>query len=319
MTSRRDFLAAALTAAAVGSLGKDAHASGVPQDKTPEVPPGGPTLRVAFLTDTHLRAPDDVDEPDEPDSSTRVLKAFEAVRAAAPHLIVYGGDNVFAVDNDNSLESAKAQFENWRRITTEHAGGIDSLSVIGNHDIWTGNAAASHPKGGKAYALEAFAMPGRYYSRDVFGWRFCMLDTFHDDGCHIDEEQFAWLRERVVSHPGPVCLVHHAPVVTLGQFLEQREPGLHGGYNAPRGWVIGNAADVLRFVADHKNVRLSLCGHMHQVEDLDYLGCRWIDGGAVSGAWWGGAYLEHFPCNFLLLDLKATGEVTMRSLRYENQ
>lgn len=278
----------------------------------------GTVLRLAFMTDTHLRSPDDASYPDDNRSTQRVPAAFASALAAGVDLIVYGGDNVFAVDYGNPVASAEAQFEHWRSLTRALSRGKSSVSVIGNHDIWTGSAAQADARGGKGYALQAFGMPSRYYSHDVAGWRFCMLDTFHADGCHVDEEQMAWLAGEVDGFDGPVCIVHHAPIVTLGQFLEQRAPGIHGGYTAPRGWVVGNAADLVRFVGARDNVRLSLCGHMHQVEDIDYLGCRWVDGGAVSGAWWGGSYLDHFPPNLLIIDLDARGGSAIRDIRYES-
>lgn len=272
--------------------------------------------RIAFMTDAHLRALDDADYPDDNKGNERIRKAFEAVRNAGVQLVVFGGDNVFAVDYGNSVDSATKQFENWK-ATIAREVGVPTLSVIGNHDIWSGEHAQGHAKGGKSYAIEAFGMPSRYYHHDAAGWRFCMLDTYHADGCHLDDEQMAWLEQAVDGFDGPVCLVSHAPIVTVGQFLEHRDSGIHGGYSAPRGWVIGNAADVLRFVAKRSNIRLALSGHMHQVSTLDYVGCRFIDGGAVSGAWWGGAYLDHFPANLIVVDLDADGGATARNIEYE--
>lgn len=271
---------------------------------------------MAFLTDTHLRATNDAAYPDDHDGNGRVKRAFEAVRRANVDLVVFGGDNVFAVDYGNTVGSATKQFENWA-ATVRREVALPTLSVIGNHDIWNGAHADGHELGGKRYALKAFSMPGRYYQHDAGGWRFCMLDTYHADGCHIDDEQLAWLEGAVAGFDGPVCLVSHAPIVTVGQFLEQRESGNHGGYTAPRGWVIGNAADLVRFIGGRPKIRLALSGHMHQVSTIDYVGCRFVDGGAVSGAWWGGAYLEHFPANVMLLDLGADGGVSATSVRYE--
>ena len=274
------------------------------------------SLRIAFMTDAHLRAPGDEAYPDDHKGNERIGAAFKAVRDAGVGLVIFGGDNVFAVDYGNTADSATKQFENWK-ATIAREVRAPTLSVIGNHDIWSGEHADAHAKGGKTYAIEAFGMPLRYYHHDAAGWRFCMLDTYHPDGCHLDDEQMAWLERVVDDFDGPVCLVSHAPIVTVGQFLEQRDPGIHGGYNAPRGWVVGNAADVVRFIARRSNVRLALSGHMHQVSVLDYVGCRFVDGGAVSGAWWAGAYLDHFPANLIIADLDPQGSVAARSVEYE--
>lgn len=270
-------------------------------------------LRIAFLTDAHLRAPSD----DRDRGNERVVKAFDLTREQNPDLVIFGGDNVFAVDYGNTVLSAVSQFENWRRMIARHVTA-PHISVIGNHDIWTGEHAEQNDLGGKKYALEVFGMPNRYFAHDQGGWRFLMLDTFHTDGCYIDDEQIAWMTEQIDSSPGPVALVSHASIINICFYLETKEPGRHPGFNSPSGWVIGNAQDIIRLLARRPKVRLALSGHMHQVEEVDYLGMKYICGGAVSGAWWGGTYLEFFPANVMFLDLGKDGSVRMTNVNYES-
>jgi 3',5'-cyclic-AMP phosphodiesterase len=40
----------------------------------------------------------------------------------------------------------------------------------------------------------------------------------------------------------------------------------------------------------HPNVKLCLSGHTHLVDRLDYTGVSYFCNGAVSGAWWKGAW-----------------------------
>jgi 3',5'-cyclic AMP phosphodiesterase CpdA len=268
--------------------------------------------RIAFLTDTHLREPG----KDEGSSNTRVLKAFAAARAAKPDLTIFGGDNVFAVDYGNAAESAVAQFENWREKVKAHVPGAH-LSCIGNHDIWKGDAAKAHAKGGKAYALDVFGMPSRYFRRDLGKWRFLVLDTFHDDGCYLDDEQLNWMEREMASATGPVALVSHAPIVNVGQILEEKKRGRVEAYSMPAGWIIGNAGDVVRMLGRSGKVKLALSGHMHQVERIDLVGTSFVCGGAVSGAWWDGAYLEFFPPNLMVFDLADDGTFSMHNVNYE--
>lgn len=269
-------------------------------------------FRIAFLTDAHLKAPAD----DEHNGNDRAKKAFAAARDAKPDLVIFGGDNVMAVDGGVSTDAATAQMENWREVLKREVTA-PFAHVIGNHDIWYGPDATAHPKGGKQYALDAFAMPNRYYHVDAGAWRFLMLDSFHDDGCYIDDEQMDWLKAQIASAPGPVAVVSHASVVNSGHILESTAPGRVAGYNSPAGWVLGNAADVVRLFARSGKVKLALSGHMHQVDRIDLVGTSYICGGAVSGAWWGGDYLEFFPCNLLQLDLDDTGVVAWTNIEYE--
>ena len=65
-----------------------------------------------------------------------------------------------------------------------------SLSVIGNHDIFWKDSHASPAGDPKRRAMIAYGMPSRYYSHQAGGWKFLLLDTFHADGCRIDDSQF---------------------------------------------------------------------------------------------------------------------------------
>src|SRR5205823_5292807 len=140
----------------------------------------------------------------------RIRRAFDKANAFKPAAYVFGGDNVFAVDQGNSPENAKAQFESWQKVVEEKVS-VPHHSVIGNHDIWGGATP-------KAMAIEAYQMPHRYYTWKMREWKFIMLDVFGGDG-KIDEksEQGKWLAEEL-SKPEdkePVCVVTHAPVMGL--------------------------------------------------------------------------------------------------------
>ena len=67
------------------------------------------SLRVAFLTDSHL--------PVSPGENQRISKMLDQVLGQhdKPDLVVFGGDNVMAVDGDetkSTSDSAQDQFDN---------------------------------------------------------------------------------------------------------------------------------------------------------------------------------------------------------------
>jgi 3',5'-cyclic AMP phosphodiesterase CpdA len=63
------------------------------------------------------------------------------------------------------------------------------------------------------------------------------------------------------------------------------------------------------------NVKLCLSGHMHQVDEVDYMGMKFCCNGAVSGNWWKGAYME-CPEGYAVIDLHADGRVENRYVTY---
>ena len=146
-------------------------------------------LRVAFLTDSHL--------PVSPGENSRMSRMLDRVlgQPDKPELVVFGGDNVMAVDEDEkpiTVASAQAQFDNWAARVMDRLN-CPSLSVIGNHDIFWKEKDSSPAGDPKRRAMKTYRMPDRYYSRQVGGWKFLLLDTFHADGCKIDDPQFRWL------------------------------------------------------------------------------------------------------------------------------
>ena len=65
----------------------------------------------------------------------------------------------------------------------------------------------------------------------------------------------------------------------------------------------------------HPNVNVCLSGHLHLVDDLTYLGVRYLCNGAVCGGWWKGAYQEFGPA-YALLDFYDDGSVENQLVAY---
>ncbi len=262
---------------------------------TPDAPAASRTLRVAFLTDCHL--------PEPPGQNARMAKVLDRVQNQPdpPDLLIFGGDNVMAVDG-STPDAAAIQFANWSEQVQAHLAR-PALSVIGNHDIVWKAAPAADPK---AAAIATYKMPARYHQHQAGGWTFLLLDTYHADGCRIDDEQLAWLEQRLADGDGPVALVSHAPILTVTSFFEPKTLA-NGKYTVPVGWMV---ADVIRlrdlFLA-HPRVKLALSGHMHQVDRVDFRGVTYLCGGAVSGNWWDPTPYLGFGPVYVMLDLFADG------------
>jgi len=212
-----------------------------------------------------------------------------------------------AVDEEeekNTVAAAQAQFDNFVTKVMERLK-CPSLSVIGNHDIFWKDSQVSPAGDPKRRAMTAYRMPNRYYSHQAGGWKFLLLDTFHADGCRIDDSQFQWLERELHSATGPIALVSHAPILTVTGLLESKVES-KGKYIMPDGWMVGDVEKLKDLFLRRPHVKLALSGHMHQVDRVDYQGVSYICGGAVSGNWWKDKYLGFGPA-YVMLDLFADG------------
>lgn len=248
------------------------------------------------MTDAHVTGPE---------RANQMERAFAAALKERPDLYIYGGDNVMNVDANHTWESATKQFGAWKQVVEAYSKR-PGHHVIGNHDIWWfKDEAPDNSLRDKGYALKTFGMSNRYEAIEAGGWRFLMLDVFHADGCRVDPEQMEWLLREVKGTSKPVCLVSHAPIFSVSHF-EELGPPKNGSWAVPTSWQVGNAVELTRALRDASNVKLALSGHMHHIDRCDYHGITYVCGGAVSGAWWGGAY-HGFPPAVVMLELGPDG------------
>ncbi|HEX7260186.1 MAG TPA: metallophosphoesterase [Luteolibacter sp.] len=298
-TTRRHFL----TTSASGLTGILATGSGTADAAESPSQKHSQALRICFLTDAHLPNANDVARltNDQFHHQERVRAAFDHANTFKPDSFVFGGDNVFAVDQANDgghLEvNARAQFNNWKAVVREKVK-VPHHSVIGNHDLWL-----AHPPGidAKTLAIESFEMPSRFYSWKMKGWKFIMLDVFGISGSPLDKEQWDWLQKEL-AEVMPTCVVTHAPILSLtGQLVG-------GTLGASKQWR------ELFFTRPH--VKLALSGHNHMVDCCRMDQVTYICGGAVCGGWWEGAY-QHFAPVFTVLDLHPDGTFKHKFIEYD--
>lgn len=249
------------------------------------------SLRIAYLTDIHV-------EPGlRPEAGfARALEAVAALPDPAD-LLVNGGDAVFtALTRD--AHDVEAQFRTFRRIL-DAGPRLPVMHCIGNHDVWgwglgDAGAAASDPRYGKGWALDALGLESPHYRVDRGGWRFVVLDSTHpgasfDYQARLDDAQFEWLEGVLASTPAttPVCLVSHIPLVSVaarhwfGAEPSGVEPSVIEEVLAHR-----DSGRIVELLEGHPNVKLALSGHLHMEERLEFRGLTYLNVGAVSGNWW---------------------------------
>lgn len=298
---RRSFLHSLLGGLGLGVAARSAAAE-------PAASPAGTgpsPFRVAFLTDTHLPQ----GKPEVATSTAALIRSIQS-RPAAPDLFLFGGDNVMAVDGDQSDEQADEQFRLWRETVMDSLR-TPVLSVIGNHDIRWKDRDSAQPEAyrEKARAVSTYRMPARHYRADHGGWSFFLLDTFQYSGCELDEAQWTWFEKELAAGTGPACVVTHAPLFSATHFLE---PEIAKGYayHVPAGWSPRGLSRFRKLFQEHPRVKLCLSGHMHTCDRVDVDNVTYVCGGAVSGNWWKGGDYRGFRPLWIELTLSPDGTWT---------
>lgn len=316
--SRREALGALTLAGAALAL-NPRTALGQPAT-APAPAPRRRVLRLAHLTDTHI-------QPERKgDQGLAACLRHVMAQDPKPDLILAGGDQVMDAFEHDSTRSGQL-FDLWNRI---RADGTDLpiLHAIGNHDIWGWNkrkskATGDEPRWGKAWAVESFALPARYYSTDRAGWHFIVLDSVHTDPAdasgyigQLDDEQHAWLIQDLARTPRetPVLVLSHIPIVTSTVLFDHQDD-VAIKREIPAGLMHTDAKRLVKLFRKHGNVRLALSGHIHLVDRVDLHGTSYLCNGAVSGAWWKGLN-DDCAEGYALVDLFDDGSFESRYLAY---
>lgn len=276
-------------------------------------------LRAAHLTDIHV-------QPE--------LGAADGMRAALRHAqsltdpvdcILFGGDcigDALAADRARTLE----QWAIWDEVLDSELK-LPAYQCLGNHDIFGWKYrnrpdVEKDPFFGKAGALARLGLDSAYYSFDLCGWHFVVLDSMVETGDEhryagkIDEAQFSWLESDLARTPSgtPVCVLSHIPILSAAAFLDG-DLATSGNWRVPGAWMHLDAARLKNLFRRHPNVKVCLSGHLHLVDDVNYLGVRYLCNGAVCGAWWKGPYQEFAPA-YATLDFYDDGSVTRTMVDY---
>jgi Icc protein len=240
-------------------------------------------LKLVFYTDVHA-------EPGE--TRQRALAAAAAaINAERADLVIGGGDYVA----DGFTRSADAMRRHWDAFMTMHDALRGERHVaVGNHDLLgaLGPDRSGPPRDGRREFRARFGRSGTYYSFDRAGRHFILLDSIEVVGGSleyrgwIDDAQLGWLERDLtaIAPSTPIVVVTHMPLVTA--FYAATE-GMTAA--APANRVVQNSREVLAVFARHR-LQLVLQGHLHVHEEIRWRDTTFLTGGAVSGAWWRGAF-----------------------------
>ena len=314
--NRRDVLRAGAVAGALGlAFGPGAllgRARAAAQPTPPPPPRPKRSLRLVHMTDMHI-------QPE--------LKAFEGVAQCLrhmhamedkPELVLTGGDLIMdALAQDSTRTSAL--WELWVK-TLKDNNSMPVEHCLGNHDIWgwhkkKSGTTGEEAKWGKRWALDVLGLEKPYRTFDKAGWKFVVLDTVFPEGeaggyiGKLDEEQFAWLQKVLGETPSttPVLVLGHIPILTVTAITKGKEPVVAKHEVGPAK-MMTDMPRIVQLFEKHRNVKACLSGHIHDLDQIDYQGVRYLCDGAVSGNWWKG---RHDTCDegYAILDLYDDGRV----------
>ncbi|WP_443946299.1 metallophosphoesterase family protein [Pedobacter sp. AW1-32] len=274
--------------------------------------PEKPVLRVAHLTDVHLK-----DEFGAPDKLVRCLHHVQQQNPKVD-LILNGGDIVFDMNKEN-LSAIDKQWNLWNKIIQNECS-LPIQYCLGNHDIWWNENTKTDTFYGKRYSMNKLKLNTPYYSFEQKGWKFIILDSVHldiDQTWYIGklgDEQFNWLKTTLEHTPKdmPVMVMSHIPILTA---LLMIEDNIVNRWEMLGGDMHTDTAKIINLFYHHKNVKLCLSGHLHMQDQVVYNNVNYLCNGAVSGAWWEGNRRETAP-GYGLVDLYADGSFSSKYVNY---
>jgi Icc protein len=276
---------------------------------TKEIVPKNYT-RIAHLTDIHIF--------DNERAIEGMGKAIDYLKKMEiqPDFVFTGGDSI--MDSlGKTKEKTAAQWKIWHNAVDNI--GIPMIACIGNHDVWGWSLpfVKSKPANdySKKWASDELKIPNRYYTRDIGKWKVIVLDsTYPVVGlgyqAKIDNEQFEWLKEELKSTPNDkfVCVLSHIPILSITPFFDGKTERSNGGYKISRANQHSDGRKLKNLFYQYPNVKCALSGHIHQVDEVNFLGVKYCCNGAVCGAWWNGKYHEFGPA-LAIVDLYDNGQI----------
>lgn len=299
------------------SLGSAAAA--LPATNLLAAPAKKPLFRVGHITDIHVNT-GEIREKGMALALNHLAKQKPAV-----DFIINTGDAI-----DDALAADKQKTAEQIKLYQTILGKENRLPIyhtIGNHDIW--GWFIKNPQNenqdklyGKQWAVEAYQMPGRYYSFKRGPWHFLVLDStqLNPAGGYIayfDDPQYEWLVGELQKIPANeyVCIVSHIPILSIcaGLFFDKNEP--NGDLKIQRNLMHTDFFKLRKLFLNHPQVRVCISGHIHLVDEVKYLGVQYYCSGAVSGNWWRGAFHDHEPA-YSVLEFFADGRCERRMVKY---
>ncbi len=254
----------------------------------------------AFFTDIHLSQHDNR-------CFEGLAQAIDKAKELNVDFIITGGDNVNIDVAKNDTATIRQLFERFKKVVDN--SGIKIYVGIGNHDRYKGewNNETMLDEGMHEYYLGK-----SYYSFNHKGWHFVVLNTVQRSDslgypC-INEKQVEWLATDLAKKENqlPTIAVAHVPLVTTTYMS-------NGKRVSPD--LVTNGVEVLGMLKN-PSYRLLLQGHKHVYEEILSAGMQVVAGGAVSAAWWGGAFREGTEEGFVLVNTYTDGSYDWEYIDY---
>jgi len=259
------------------------------------------SFRFVFITDLHMM----------PGGAQRSAQGIAACLQAVekldprPDFILVGGDLIHDAPSA-TIADANREYDLFLKTWHDNTS-LPAHWVVGNHDL-TATQLPSPPVSDPGYSKGLFQQrldaPKLFYSFDVKGWHFVIMDDVallpnRDYEGRILDDELAFLRADLQAHAAqPTILATHIPFITT-------LPSFHG--KIPPQALCKNAAALTGDFPGH-NIRAVLAGHLHQYEKNMIGGVPFYNSGAVCANWWAGP-LEGCPEGFAVVDLGADGSL----------
>jgi Icc protein len=242
--TRRQFLAAAGTAAASVTFARTATSSQAPARP----------LRLALLSDTHI--------PANPAERYRGFSPVDNLAKVVPQVVATPVDGALIGGDLARLQGLPEDYARLRELLAPIVDKVPTGLVLGNHDHRT-NFRQAFP----AAAGTQPPLANKHTStREAGGLRFVLLDSLLAPDVtpgQLGSAQRAWLGEQLTRTPTPtIILVHH----TLG--------GNDG--------ELVDAERLFELLRPHRHVKAIMFGHSHKYEVTERDGLQLINLPAVG-------------------------------------
>ena len=203
------------------------------------------TIRLLQITDCHLFCETDkiLLGVNTHDSLKAVINEIDALNVAFDYFVVTGD-----ISQDQSIESYQyfcSAVAHWSK---------PSIWLPGNHDHL-------------ANMQEVMQLAGAPFYQQVLlneHWQMIILDSQVEKKPHgyLNDDQFDLLEKALEVHPDKfaIILLHHDPFHTNSEWLDQ-----HRLHNQDVFW---------QKLVNFSQVKVVLCGHIHQDMDFEYQNCR---------------------------------------------
>ncbi len=127
-----------------------------------------------------------------------------------------------------------------------------------------------------------------------------------------------WFKADLAATPTttPIVIVTHVPIISAANFFDHSDkPELGPDITVKRTRMHVDHREFDALFQKHRNVKLCLSGHLHQLDKVEYNGVTYICDGAVCGDKWNGPR-KHTPEGYGLVDLYADGTFSHQYVAY---